>query len=162
MNDVDNSILLLFSSSCYRSVSRAHDGKISAPTSIPEPFIYAFVRPLPFPSTVIKRVGPVHRLHVHGFPRWSYGLNTICSILRLHLTFSTLYIDLSVGLNRLVQFVSWAKVRCPRNPALVRRAKCQKEQKKEAHQVCFRVTIFFVSWTQTQWAALYSFRRVYR
>ena len=26
--------------------------KISAPTSIPEPFIYAFVRPLPLPSTV--------------------------------------------------------------------------------------------------------------
>ena len=77
------------------------------------------------------------------------GLNTIYSILHLHLTFSTLYIDLSVGLNRLVQFVSWAKF-AAREILHWSEGLSVKKSKKEAHQVCFRVTIFFVSWTQTQ------------
>ena len=44
--------------SCCSSVILLSEGKhnplrkISAPTSIPEPFIYAFVRPLLLPSTV--------------------------------------------------------------------------------------------------------------
>ena len=45
--------------------------KLSAPTSIPEPFMYAFVRPLPLPSTVTK-----------GFVRY---IGCICMGFQIHL-----------------------------------------------------------------------------
>ena len=51
---------------------------------------------------------------------------------------------LTVGLKPLIMpFVSWGKK--------------YEAAKKEAHRVSFRVTIFLVSWKQTQWAAYIPF-----
>lgn len=53
MNDLNDPILLLWSHSVIGGEAETSAEKI-APTSMPEPWMYAFVRPRPLPSAVMN------------------------------------------------------------------------------------------------------------
>ena len=92
------------------------------------------------------------RLHMHGLCSLSDGITTIYSVFVLRSGRQLLYIDLSDGQNSpITPFDGWAKSRhCRLSDGLN-----AETRKKAARWVSFLVTIFLVSWKQTQWAAFY-------
>jgi hypothetical protein len=90
---------------------------------------------------------------MHGLCSLSDGITTIYSVFVLRSGRQLLYIDLSDGQNSpITPFDGWAKSRhCRLSDGLN-----AETRKKAARWVSFLVTIFLVSWKQTQWAAFYS------